>query len=511
MNDSPSILWLSPDRYRAAVFDLDGVVTRTAKVHAAAWKAMFDEFLQARGQPPFDAEDEYRRHVDGKPRYEGVADLLEARGIDLPRGSPDDPPGTATVCGLGNRKNRLFLEKLEQQGVEVFDSSLALIRDLRAQGIAVAVVSSSRNCAAVLEAAGLSDLFAARVDGVEAERLGLAGKPAPDLFLEAVRRLGYRAEESLVLEDALAGVEAGARGGFGCVVGIDRDARREAFLEHGADAVVADASAIRLTGGEAQGSRVPAILEHIAAGGRPPALFLDYDGTLTPIVERPEDAELSPQMRAALRRLAGRCPLAVVSGRDLDDVRERVGLDDIWYAGSHGFDLTGPGGRREAYPGGEALRPALAGAEDLLRRRLAGIDGCRVEHKRYGVAVHYRQVAAGDVPRVRETVEAVAAAYPGLRRTGGKKVLELRPDVDWDKGRALGWLIDALGLSPEVPLVYIGDDETDEDAFRALGPDGTGILVAERPRETAARYRLPDPEAVRALLETLAERLETGP
>jgi len=227
------------------IFDTDGVITRTATVHAAAWKATFDQYLRDRadagGDPfvPFSDQD-YTRYVDGRARFDGVEAFLRSRGITLPRGDPDDLPRLDTTCGLGNRKNEHFLAKLQRHGVQPFESTLDLIRDLRRHGIATAAVSASENCAAVLQAAGAAELFDVRVDGVDAKRLGLAGKPDPALFLEAVRRLGVGPADAVVVEDALAGVDAGHRGGFGLVVGVDRTGIGEALASGGADVVVRD-------------------------------------------------------------------------------------------------------------------------------------------------------------------------------------------------------------------------------------------------------------------------------
>jgi trehalose 6-phosphate phosphatase len=231
---------------QAVIFDLDGVVTRTAEVHAQAWKQLFDEYLAARARRlgesfrPFDRSSDYRRFVDGKPRYEGVASFLASRGIELPFGSPEDPEERETVCGLGNRKNRYFREALARRGVDPYPTTLELIARLRERGVRTAIVSSSRNCAAVLEAAGIRELFDAKVDGVDAAELGLPGKPDPAVFLDAARRLGVAPAQTAVVEDAIAGVEAGRRGGFGLVVGVDRAAQFEALVAAGADVVVGD-------------------------------------------------------------------------------------------------------------------------------------------------------------------------------------------------------------------------------------------------------------------------------
>jgi beta-phosphoglucomutase family hydrolase len=242
---------LSLDRLDAVVFDTDGVLTDTASVHAAAWKRLFDEYLQrrtARLDEPFRAfeETDYLRYVDGKPRYDGVAGFLGSRGIELPWGEGSDPPDRETVCGLGNAKDRSFVAHLGAHGAHAFPTSVAFVRRLGAAGLGTAAVSASRNMVAVLEAAGLRGLFDAEVDGVEADRLGLAGKPDPALFLEAARRLQVTPARAAVVEDALAGVEAGRRGRFGVVVGVDRGGQAAALAEHGADLVVADLGQLTL-------------------------------------------------------------------------------------------------------------------------------------------------------------------------------------------------------------------------------------------------------------------------
>jgi trehalose-phosphatase len=239
-----------------------------------------------------------------------------------------------------------------------------------------------------------------------------------------------------------------------------------------------------------------------AAGSRGLALFLDYDGTLTPIVERPEDAVLAAAMREVLQRVAKRYPVAIVSGRDLEDVRQRVGLDGVHYAGCHGFEIAGPRGNR-VHGAAAAAAPQLAAAADQVAHEVKELPGVQLERKRFTLAVHYRRVREADVKAVCEAVARAQARHPALRVISGKKVLELQPDVDWDKGRAVLWLIETLGLEDALP-VYIGDDATDEDAFRALAHRGVGIAVQEVPRVTAARYVLPDPDAVRELLSALA-------
>jgi beta-phosphoglucomutase family hydrolase len=246
------VITLSPRDYDAVLFDLDGVLTRTASVHAAAWKKLFDEFLEQRSgaanEPfvPFDIDTDYPRHVDGKPRYDGVAAFLASRGIELPLGAPEDGPEVHSVRALGNLKDRYFLQQMEQHGVEPYEAAIALVRALRAQEVKTAVVSSSNNCAAVLEAAGIAHLFDARVDGTDITRLELEGKPSPDAFLEAARLVGAEPVRAVVVEDAIAGVAAGRAGRFGCVIGVDRREHAQALRDAGADVVVTDMGQIQV-------------------------------------------------------------------------------------------------------------------------------------------------------------------------------------------------------------------------------------------------------------------------
>jgi beta-phosphoglucomutase family hydrolase len=235
-----------PEEIRACLFDLDGVLTQTAKVHAAAWKTMFDQYLERRaqgtGEPfrPFDAVHDYDEYVDGRPRYDGVRAFLQARGIELPEGQSDDPPDADTIHGLGNRKNEIVLKMIREQGVDAYAGSVRYVEAVRDAGLPRAVVSSSANARDVLRSAGIAELFDTVIDGTVAEREQLQGKPAPDTFLAGARALAVDAPAAAVFEDALAGVQAGHAGRFGFVVGVDRAGQAEALREHGADVVVQD-------------------------------------------------------------------------------------------------------------------------------------------------------------------------------------------------------------------------------------------------------------------------------
>ncbi len=235
----------------ALVFDLDGVITFTARVHAAAWKELFDQFLRERAQHageqfrPFDIEADYRAYVDGKPRYDGVASFLGSRGIQLPYGSPSDPPNAMTVCGLGNRKDELFVQKVQQNGVDVDEDAVRFVRELRSRGVHTGLASSSKNAVPILEQVGIRNLFEVVVDGVISEEKHLRGKPHPDIFLEALEGFNSNIppERAGIVEDAIAGVEAGRAGGFGLVLGVDRY-RTGLLASHGANWVINDFSSI---------------------------------------------------------------------------------------------------------------------------------------------------------------------------------------------------------------------------------------------------------------------------
>ena len=507
-------------KVKAVLFDMDGVVTDTARAHAAAWKRLFDEFLEARANRlgeafrPFDPRDDYRRFVDGKPRADGIRSFLASRGIELPAGSRDDGPDEDTVAGLGYRKNRYFRTWLDENRVEPYPGTLRLLEALRNEGVATAVFSSSRNAEAVLESAALLDRFDARVDGNDLLRLDIPGKPDPAMLLEAARLLDVAPAECAVFEDARSGIEAGVQGGFRPVIGVARDDQGDVLKEAGAHLVIRDLAQLRFTPADGLTLRTLAnlpsaldreneMLPRLKTGE--PAVFLDYDGTLTPIVDDHTKALLADDMQATVAALARRCTVVIVSGRDLAKLRELVGLDSVWFAGSHGFEIIGPKGAARGLEKGEEFLPELDELERGLKDELAGIDGHSLERKKFSIAVHYRGVASTDVESLKAIVDKVLQEHPSLRLGRGKKVLEIGPDIHWNKGEAVRWVLQELEADhPDLVPVYVGDDITDEDAFQALAGQGICIVVRhDETRATAADYAVDDTLGVKRLLQSL--------
>ncbi|BAX91218.1 trehalose-phosphate phosphatase [Mycobacterium shigaense] len=358
-------------------------------------------------------------------------------------------------------------------GDHVGDAAAALVRQLRQIGVGAATFASN-----------------------------------PAGLRQAVERLGTRAGRTVVVADDAAGVAAGRNGGFALVIGVgDPDALR------GADTVVADVRDVGVRTGDRRMSQLPDALQALSGDltVESPAVFFDFDGTLSDIVNDPDAARLVAGAGEALQELAARCPVAVLSGRDLADVRTRIGLPGIWYAGSHGFELTAPDGTHHQNDAAAAAIPVLERAAAQLREQLGSIPGVVVEHKRFGVAVHYRNAARDHVAEVAAAVRS-AGQRDALRVTTGREVIELRPDIDWDKGKTLRWVIDHLHRAGSGSLtpVYLGDDITDEDAFDAVREDGIPILVRHNDdgdRATAARFALDNPARAAEFTERLARRL----
>jgi trehalose 6-phosphate phosphatase len=332
-------------------------------------------------------------------------------------------------------------------------------------------------------------------------------------LVEAANELAVRPGRCAVVTATGNGVAAARTGGFALVIGLDTNGRRDELISRGADAVITSPRDISVRTGDRRMSELPDGLQALdVITGRHPAVFFDFDGTLSDIVKNPDSARLVAGAADALTSLTAQCPVAILSGRDLADVRQRIGLPGIWYAGSHGFELTGPDGAHHENAEAAASIPVLEQAASELTDQLGHISGITVEHKRFGVAVHYRNAARDRVGEVTAAVRS-AGQRTALRVTTGREVIELRPDVDWDKGKTLRWVLDHIRHDEQPgPLlpIYLGDDITDEDAFDAVHDDGIAILVRHNDdgdRATAANYALDNPDRARDFTERLARQL----
>ena len=395
---------------------------------------------------------------------------------------------------------------------EALDSTVPLLRRLTDVGIATAIYSSTRDCAQVLRAAGIDELVNLRVDVVE---------PVPAVLTETASRLGVRPVRCVVIDRDQAGISAGGDGGFSLVIGLERNGQADELLSCGADTVVADLAEISVRSGGSAMSRIAdaaqvysQVKELVAT--RRPVVFLDFDGTLSDITAHPDSATLVDGAAEALRALAEQCPVAVISGRDLADVRERVKVDEVWYAGSHGLELMAPDGTYHENAGAADLIGTLARAACRLAEMIGDISGIELEHKRFAVAVHYRNADPADIDRVTAAVRSLGRSE-GLRTTAGRKVIELRPNLYWEKGTTLNWLLERIQASDcaadaaSVLPIYIGDDITDEDAFDAVQFDGVGIVVRHAEhgdRPSAALFSLESPSTVVEFIGRLARDLE---
>ncbi|MDA3819593.1 MAG: trehalose-phosphatase [Candidatus Delongbacteria bacterium] len=512
---------LNLPKFKAAILDMDGVITQTARLHAKAWKLMFDDFLQeTQGKhfEPLSIERDYKKYIDGVPRFDGVRRFLKSRQIEVPEGSESDSPEEETIYGLGMRKNELFLDILKKEGAHVYPDTLEMMQIWKKAGIKLAVISASRNCEYVIKSAGLENYFDAKVDGVIAKQENLKGKPEPDVFIRAAEMLDVNPEHAIIVEDAISGVKAGKKGNFGLVAGIARNDENEALLTAGADVVVnklTDMKTMMNTLKFTYPEKLPHALDNadrvfLLMNQKKPVLFLDYDGTLTPIVNNPDDALLSDEARQVLSELSDLITVAVITGRDREDIISKMQINSLIYAGSHGFDITGPDNLEMQYDKGKQALPLLDEAGKILTQKLNGIRGAQVERKKYAIAVHYRNVADDKVPAVKEAFYETLKKYDNLKEGAGKKVLELKPDIEWHKGYALNWLMDKLNLNIQEYLpVFIGDDVTDEDAFAVLQGSGLGIITGTHGQKTAASYKLNDTDEVIQFLNALKNHIRT--
>jgi trehalose-phosphatase len=482
--------------YDALILDLDGVITDTRDLHFKAWKETFDELLSEEVELKSFEDEDYALYVDGKPREEGIRSFIEARKIFLPEDK---------LRELAQKKDELFLKKLRRVGPRVFQDSIMALKHWREEGIPMAVVSSSRNCSEVLERAGLKGFFDVQVDSITAEKAHLRGKPEADYFLEAAHLLNKRPEESAIIEDSMAGIQAGIKGHFKGVIGVSRKGQTPPSLLYaeGADLVVNSLEQIGLHENALRAWE--SILQKI--GEREIALFLDFDGTISEIVPDPDKAQIRPSIFPLLKDCSRSFKTAIISGRDRQDVKRRVNIENIFYAGCHGFDISGPGGFHFVVEEASEILPHLVAARRQLETLLEPFSGMVVEDKKFFTAVHYRHVASIKENDLKEKIRKLVSHYDKLAIREGKKVIEIGPNLNWNKGTAIKKLCEVLEINfTEIVPIFVGDDLTDEDGYKEVRGKGISIKVTyEEPGITEADYWLNDPAEVEKFILFLTQ------
>jgi len=518
---------------KAVIFDLDGVITQTARLHFLAWKKTFDDYLKKKLKEfkEFTYKD-YLLYVDGKPRYEGVRSFLSSRDIKLAWGAPSDSPEKETICGLGNKKNVLFRSILKKEKPEVFSSTIRFIKELRKRRIKIAVASSSKNCSLILKSAKIENLFSVRVDGKTLERLNLKGKPNPDMFIKTAERLKVSPKETVVVEDASSGVEAARKGGFGLVVGIARKKNEKHLLDSGADVVVKDLAFLDIEWINHWFRKTPFPLfiglkslkkelrifekegillnsnyfvnfNRFISQKKNLVFFFDYDGTLTPIVSSPDEAHLSEKMRKILEKFSKKFFTVIISGRMIKELKRLINIGNIIYAGIHGLEIEGKD-FHFIFPKAKKLKPIISQIKEKFIKTLGNIPGIFIEDKKLSIALHYRQVDEKFFKIIEKEVERCIKNNKELRIILGKKVFEIIP-AGWNKAFAVGWILDKLGFSSKKGIVYFGDNTTDEDVFYFLRTKGVGVLVSKKVKKSGAQFYLQEPSELEKLLDRLAK------
>lgn len=484
------------ESYSAVILDLDGVLTDTRNLHYEAWKQTFDEYLRNYGQGPF-SQKEYEQYVDGKPRSQGILDFLIFRGI---------PITSSELQKLGKRKNDIYLYELDHQGVVVFSDALRALRRWKEKGIPLAVVSSSKNTSKILERLRIRNFFDVEMNAVIGEEMHLDGKPHADYFLEAAKRLNKNPDECIVIEDAVSGIQAGKEGKFGTVIGVARPGQTgsKELGQAGADFVVSTLEEIF--------DLKPNIIKNWRnfsqfIDGKEMALFLDFDGTLSEIVPDHKDAEMVEEIRPVLTRIAESIKVAIISGRDRKDVKTRVGIDGLFYAGCHGYDISGPGCFHFQIEEAEAAKEEMLEALKQIESHASNYPGLSVEPKKYFTAIHFRNVHPSLHQRLKNEINDLVKKFEKIEVRKGKMVVDLAPKLKWNKGEAVKKLCEVLDLDPgKTVAVYIGDDLTDEDVFCELHSWGVGIKVGvESMAGTCSDYSLRTPTEVGAFLNKIEQ------
>jgi len=508
---------IDPRYHDAVIFDLDDVLADAASLQRRAWASLFDDYLVRRpghegeDHSPF-TDDDYRQLVNGKPHPDGVATFLASRGITLPRGAPWNI-GDDTIYGLANRQRQTYTALLGRI-VPPFGAMVALMRKLLGIDIAAVAVHPSGPVRQQLSTVtGVGSLLDADIGGTAAERLSIAGNPCPIVdpeathILDAARRLGVHPHRTVVIGNTEAALSAGLDAGFALVIGVDGTERADGPSRRSADVFVAELADIAVRTGDKRISEIPNALASYGqlagiAIARESLVFLNYEIALSRIVSDPGAVAPVDGAAQALARLADAFPVVVISCDDLADIRGRVSVPGIWYAGSHGFELAGPDGRHHEHEVGAAAVPVLASAAAELRATHEQIPGLRVVHTRFHIAVHYREVAPEHIDEIVATTHRLGRRN-NLRVTSGHMLVELRPDVDRETGTLLAWIRSHVDESKSLVPIYIGGDLPDESAFEEVQLGGIGIAVRQEQdgdRRTAARFALDGPDQVREVL-----------
>lgn len=504
------------NRMKAVVVDMSEVLLHTAAINKSAWEKVFSDFFKIINLEQSFTEDDFHTWFEGQPKFDRVRNFLNSRTINLPFGNQSDLAGFDSICSLEKRRSQVFNHLLNEGNLHVYDEAVQSLKIWKEKGLKTAIVSSDENFTKAVKHSDFINLFDVQIDGHASRKMGLKEKPEADLYKKAVRKLNLKPEECILLDDSIPGMQAGSKANMGLVVGINRRDNYRMLSENGADIVIDSFDELDLIDDPDIKAWFttpisPFASEYVKIGKeiyeKTPVLFLDYDGTLTPIVKQPEDAIISKEMQDVLQECASRFTVAAVSGRDMDDLKTRVNLPRLLYAGSHGFRISGPDGLYMEHEKTSEILPKLDLLNEKLNLSFEGIaEGVRIERKRYAIAIHYRNAKKEDIPLIKKTVTETVAGSADFKIGEGKKILEIKPAIEWHKGKAVLWILEKLGLTDRnkyIPI-YIGDDVTDEDAYEALKDWGIGIQVGPGALPTAAKFRLKNIYQVRIFLKELA-------
>ncbi|WP_347251382.1 trehalose-phosphatase [Legionella sp.] len=506
-------------KIKGIIFDMDGVVTQTTDLHFKSWKIILDHFLRQINETNINfSHRDYLFYFDGVSRENGVKNFFNAYKIDEYKIRNYYNNLADCINSICMKKNNLLLSIIAEDKVQVFPDCIEFIKYISDLNYKSAIISSSKNCRKVLERAGIMDLFPVCVDGKTAEEKNIPGKPNPAIFLEAANQLNLLPDECMVVEDALAGVSAAKEGRFGLVVALDRENKLfTEFSQYNPDYILTDLSKKQVNLYEVFLEGKPTtitalyslpIISSALTQQREVVIFLDYDGTLTPIVDRPQDAHLSPEMKKSLIELCKNYLTLVISGRQLENLKEKIGIADLYYAGNHGYEFDGPQYLGFPFEMGQEYLEDIQSFFEKTDAILKDIRGCIIENKKFTLSVHYRLVNENQHQFISSSIDLLLQDHPKLSRHEGKKVIEIRPKISWNKGIAsLNFLKWIKKDNANVIPIYIGDDVTDEDAFQLFNLNGITVKVGAN-TNTHARYFLESPNQVKFFLDQLNELKE---